>query len=63
MIELVRHKDGVPTASDFASPVGGPIIIDTTTGTAYSITEAGVVVVIGPGSGGGYPTVLGHARI
>lgn len=63
MSETLRHKVGVPTASDFASPIGGPIIINTTTGVAYTITDAGVVVALAGGSTGDYPAALGHAGI
>jgi hypothetical protein len=62
-MEPVRHKSGVPVASDFADSQGGPIIVNTVTGVAYTITEAGVVVPLAGGSTGDYPAALGHARI
>ena len=62
MIELVRHHEGAPTASDFASGVGPPIIMDTTTGDLYTIDENGVVQLIAA-DGYGYPAALGHAGI
>ena len=46
----IRHKDGVPVAADFASTTGAPIVIDTSTGTIYTIDDTGTVA--GQGGGG-----------
>lgn len=43
MSDPVRHKAGVPTAEDFSSGAGTPIVINTTTGKAYVLSDAGVV--------------------
>lgn len=51
MSALVRHINGVPTATHFASSSGTPIIINTVSGICYIITDAGVVTSIGSGIG------------
>jgi hypothetical protein len=43
---LVRHISSVPVASDFEGSGGPPIIINTVTGIAYTLTDAGVVVTL-----------------
>lgn len=43
-MERVRVKSGVPVASDFADKVGTPIVIDSSTGNAYVMTDAGVIM-------------------
>jgi hypothetical protein len=42
-MELVRHKAGAPSTEDFDSGVGTPIVLDTTLGAAYLLTDSGVV--------------------
>lgn len=59
----VRHKEGVPTASDFADFDGGPLIVDTTNGNLYMIDGAGNVILVGGTTEGDYPAPLGHAMI
>lgn len=46
--ERVRVKTGVPVASDFASPLGTPLVIDDTavTGTAYFLDANGVIAAL-----------------
>lgn len=48
---LHRRGTGIPSADQFASV--GEILIDTSTGTAYNLTDAGEVVALGGGGGSG----------
>jgi len=52
MSDLVRHTTSSPTAEDFTSGAGTPIVIDTVTGSAYVYTDGGNVASLG--SGGDY---------
>ena len=51
----VRATVGVPVAANFAGfgplTVCAPVIVNSATGDAYSLTSAGTVVKIGPTSG------------
>jgi hypothetical protein len=45
-MEKVKSKVGTPIADDFDSKDGTPIVINSTTGQAYDITDAGVITDI-----------------
>lgn len=51
MREMVRHTTTTPTAQDFASIEGTPIVLDTVLGLAYVLTDGGLVVSVGLTSG------------
>ena len=46
-MEKVRSRSGVPVDSDFTSPTGTPVVVDTDTGIAYVFVN-GTKVAIGP---------------
>lgn len=47
MRELVRHTTAVPTAEDFASAIGTPLVVNTDTGGVYIQTDGEAIVPIG----------------
>lgn len=46
-MNFVRHHVGIPSSSDFANGEGTPIVLDTATGSAYCLTDDGVVQCLG----------------
>ena len=42
LLKMVREHTGVPTASDFESPIGTPIVMDNTNGVPYTLLSGAV---------------------